>query len=220
MDRKPIVISILNQKGGVGKTTIATNLAHGLTCRAYKVLLVDGDPQGSARDWHVANSAQLVPCVGLDRPTIAEDIKAIWAGYDIVVIDGAPQIARLSASAIKASDVVLIPVQPSPYDIWATDDLVDLVKGSQEVRNGRLEAAFIISRVIKNTKISKEVDEALSSYNLPILESKTSQLVAYATSAARGESVFSASEAITACAEFNCLVSEVISKYIDINISI
>lgn len=217
--KKPIVISILNQKGGVGKTTIATNLAHGLHLKEYDVLLVDGDPQGSARDWHEANNAMLVPCIGLDRETLQTDLRAVWDGYDIIVIDGAPQIARLSAAAIRAADVVLIPVQPSPYDIWATADLIDLVKQRQEMTDGMPEAAFLLSRIIKNSNLSRDVIEALKEYQLPVLDSKTSQYVAYAQSAAKGQSVFSSTETHLACLEFQGLVDEVISKYLDINMS-
>lgn len=209
----PTVISVLNQKGGVGKTTIATNLAHGLILKGFKVLLVDGDPQGSARDWHAANNAELVPCVGLDRETIPSDLKAVSLGYDVIIIDGAPQIARLSAAAIRASDVVLIPVQPSPYDVWATGDLVDLIKERQLVTDGKPQASFIINRMIRNTILSRDVVGVLSEYGFPVLDAKTCQYVAYANSASSGHSVFCSGYAAVAT-EFGLLVEEVISKYL------
>ena len=131
-----VTIAVLNQKGGSGKTTIATNLAHVLKLADSKVLLVDSDPQGSARDWNEANNGQVLPVVGLDRETLPTDLKAISAGYDFVVIDGAPQIAKLSAAAVKAADLILIPVQPSPYDIWAASDLVELIQARQEITDG------------------------------------------------------------------------------------
>ena len=218
-EKKPIVIAVLNQKGGVGKTTIATNLTHGLCLKGYKTLLVDGDPQGSARDWHEANGAMLVPCIGLDRETILTDLKAVSSSYDIIIIDGAPQIAKLSAAAIRAADVVLIPVQPSPYDIWATADLIDLVKQRQEVAEGKPEACFILSRIIKNTNLSKDVIEALKDYDLPVLDAKTSQYVGYANSASKGESVFSSPSTLLACLEFKPIVDEVIERYLNIKIS-
>lgn len=213
---KPLVISVLNKKGGVGKTTFATNLSHGLHLREYRVLLADGDPQGSARDWHAANGAELVPCVGLDRETIATDIKSVSSGYDVIIIDGAPQIDKLSIAAIRASDVVLIPVQPSPYDIWATVDLVKLIEHRQQISEGKPEAAFVISRVIKNTNLSKDVDAALKEYNIPVLKGKTSQYVAYAQSAAKGHSVFSCPDGSMASCEFNLIVEEIISKFLKI----
>jgi len=184
------IIAILNQKGGAGKTTLATNLARALQKAANEsVLLVDSDPQGSARDWNAASGGELVPVIGLDRSTLAKDIQAIKDNQDWIVIDGAPQIAELAVAAIKCADLILIPVQPSPYDIWACEDLVDIIKARQEVTDGTPKAAFIISRSIKNTQLSKEIGEALLGYELPVFKSFTSQRVIYAKSAAVGSSV-------------------------------
>lgn len=185
-----VVISILNQKGGSGKTTIAINIAHSLMLDGYKVLLVDSDPQGSARDWNEENEGGILPVVGLDRETLPKDLKAIGSGYDLIVIDGAPQIAKLATAAVKASDLVLIPCQPSPYDIWAASDLVDIIKARQDVTDGKPQAAFIISRAIKNTKLGNEITDALTSYDIPILENGTTQRVAYPTTASEGKTVF------------------------------
>jgi chromosome partitioning protein len=184
------VIAVLNQKGGCGKTTIAINLAHSFHNAGYKTLLVDSDPQGSARDWNEVNSGQIIKMVGLDRDSLPNDILAVKQGYDIILIDGAPSIAKLSTAAIKTADLVLIPVQPSPWDIWATADLVDLVKARQEITDGKPLAAFIISRAIKNTKFAKEVSEALDQYGLPVLKAKTTQRMIYPTTASEGQTVY------------------------------
>ena len=184
------IIAILNQKGGAGKTTLATNLARALQkANNDSVILVDSDPQGSARDWNAASGGELVPVIGLDRSTLAKDIQAIKDNQEWIVIDGAPQIAELAVAAIKCADLILIPVQPSPYDIWACEDLVDIIKARQEVTDGLPKAAFVISRSIKNTQLSKEIGEALLGYELPVFKSFTSQRVIYAKSAAVGSSV-------------------------------
>ncbi|MBD2254956.1 ParA family partition ATPase [Nostoc parmelioides] len=205
----PTVIAILNQKGGSGKTTIATNLAHALKRDSYTVLLVDSDPQGSARDWNEASGGNIIPVVGLDRETLAKDLQAISQGYDWIIIDGAPQIAKLSAAAVKAADLVLIPVQPSPYDIWACADLVDIIAARREVTNGKPQAAFVISRAIKNTKLSGEISSALSDYGLPVLKAGTTQRVVYPTTAAEGLTVFS-DPGSDAAREINTLKKEVL----------
>ena len=185
------IVAVLNQKGGAGKTTIATNLAHALQMDGHKVLLVDSDPQGSARDWNAASDGAIVKVVGMDRATLAKDIQSVVDNHDFIIIDGAPQIADLAIAAIKCADMVLIPVQPSPYDIWACEDLVEIIKARQEITNGKPKAAFIISRVIKNTQLGKEIREALEGYGLPVFKNFTTQRVVYAKSAATGSTVLS-----------------------------
>ena len=202
------IIAVLNQKGGAGKTTLSTNLARALQQGGDKVLLVDSDPQGSARDWNAAGNGELLPVIGLDRPTLAKDIQAIRDNQDWIIIDGAPQIAELAVAAIKCADLILIPVQPSPYDVWACEDLVDIIKTRQEVTNGKPKAAFIISRVIKNTQLSKEIGEALKGYGLPVFKNFTSQRVIYPKSAATGSTVLDAEGATDAAAEIKAIAKE------------
>ncbi|MBV7439739.1 ParA family partition ATPase [Aeromonas sp. sif2416] len=204
------VISVLNQKGGSGKTTIATHLSRAFQLVGYDVLLIDSDPQGSSRDWAAVRDDQPVLVVGIDRPTIERDIKAV-SHKDVIVIDGAPQAADLAISAIKASDLVLIPVQPSPYDVWAASDLVDLVKQRIEITDGRLKAAFIVSRAIKNTKIGAEIKEALEGYGLPVLGARITQSVAYPSTAATGTTVLDAEPNSNAALEVRELANEVLS---------
>ena len=203
------VIAVLNQKGGSGKTTIATHLARALQLQGSSVLLVDSDKQGSARDWSAVNESNPVTVIGLDRPTLDRDLKNI-SDKDFVVIDGSPQATDLAVSAIKAADFVLIPVQPSPYDIWATSDLVDLVKQRIEMTDNKLKSAFVVSRAIKNTKIGSEVSEVLIEYGLPVLNAKIVQRIAYPNSAAIGKTVFETERKTSdAVAEMNALATEV-----------
>lgn len=205
------VIAVLNQKGGSGKTTIATHLARALQLAGHDVLLVDSDPQGSARDWAAVRDDQPVPVVGIDRPTIDRDLKNV-AKKDFVVIDGAPQAADLAVSAIKAADFILIPVQPSPYDIWATSDLVDLVKQRIEMTDGRLQAAFVVSRAIKGTRIGAEVTDTLEGYELPILTARITQRVSYPTTAASGTTVLDTEPDGDASAEVRAVLEEITQK--------
>lgn len=202
-------IAVLNQKGGAGKTTISTHLARAFQLRGKKVLLVDSDPQGSARDWSAANENQPVVTVGIDRPTIERDLKGLSGQADIAIIDGAPQAHELAVSALKAADLILIPCQPSPYDIWACADLVDLVKARVEITDGKLKAAFVVSRAITGTKIGREVIEALDGYGLPILERHVHQRVIYATSAASGKTALDEDPEGDAAREIRRLADEI-----------
>ncbi len=205
------VVSILNQKGGSGKTTLATSLARFLRLKDLKVLLIDSDPQGSARDWHAASGGTLLNVIGLDRPTLDKDISSIEHSFDWVVIDGAPQLANMSVAAIKCSDIVLIPVQPSPYDIWASQDLVDIIKERQKITNGTPKAGFIISRQINNTILGREVRDALNGYSIPVFKNGTFQRVAYAKTAAVGLTVLDGDENSEASKEIKLIGEELLS---------
>lgn len=207
------VIAVLNQKGGSGKTTIATHLARALQLDGADVLLVDSDPQGSARDWAAVQEDNPVTVVGIDRPTIDRDVKNV-ARVDYVVVDGAPQAADLAVSAIKAANFILIPVQPSPYDIWATADLVDLVKQRIEVTDGQLQAAFVVSRAIKGTRIGGEVTEALTGYELPVMDTRVTQRVIYPGTAAGGTTVLDSDPDGDAAREIRALMAEIKEKLV------
>ncbi len=153
------------------------------------MLLVDADPQGSARDWHEANGGEVLDVVGLDRETLARDLKVVGE-YDWVLIDGAPQIAKLSAVDVKVDDL-LIPVQPSPFDVWACAGLVEMIEARRAVTGDRPLAFFVVSRAIKNTKLGGEVAAALEEYGLPVFKSGTTQRVVYPTTASEGRTVLS-----------------------------
>ncbi len=178
------VIAILNQKGGVGKTTLSINLARAIQLAGCKIVLIDADPQGSSRDWNSANGGSILPVLGLDRKTIEADIKNIQ-GYEYAIIDGAPQLREMAVAAIKAADIVLIPVQPSPLDIWATSDLIELIKERQAIAD-KPKAAFIVSRQIQNTQVGKDVRDVLSQSGLKVFDNGTFQRVAYSDSLATG----------------------------------
>lgn len=165
------IISVLNPKGGSGKTTISVHLARALHRKGEKVLLVDSDLQGSARDWNEAGEGKGgFPVVGLDRPTLDKDVPSLAQDYAWVVIDGAAKLEKMIASAVKASDLVLIPVQPSPLDIWACDSLVDMIQARQQVTDGIPTAAFVVSRAKKGTVLAREITDAIADYGFPILQ--------------------------------------------------
>jgi chromosome partitioning protein len=184
-----MIISLLNQKGGVGKTTLATHLSGQLASEGASVLLIDADPQGSALDWSQRRSqsgyARLFSVVGLARETLHQEAPAMARGVDHVIIDGPPRVAALARSALLASDLVLIPVQPSPYDIWASAEMVALIQEAR-IFKPALQAAFVINRRVGHTVIGREVRQALSEQPLPALDAEVRQRIVFADSVAAG----------------------------------
>jgi chromosome partitioning protein len=119
------VIAVVNQKGGAGKTTISLNLAAALAEHGAKVLLIDADPQHTASDWSaVRKEPPPFVLLGLAQPVLHRDVPQLAADYDFVVIDGPPRNYEVTRSAIAAADLVLIPVQPSGADFWASRETV------------------------------------------------------------------------------------------------
>ena len=205
-----MIISLLNQKGGVGKTTLAVHLSTALALRGRKVLLVDADPQHSSLDWSESRTADpLFPVIGLPTKNLHKEMPAHVRNYDDIVIDGPPRVNELARAAIMAADVVLIPVQPSPYDIWAAKEIVDMLNEAR-VYKEKQKSAFVINRKIVNTAIGRDVAEALAEYQLAVLSSAISQRVAFAESAAQGSTVLELDPTGIASQEINRLTDEVL----------
>ncbi|MDE3188299.1 MAG: AAA family ATPase [Acidobacteriota bacterium] len=206
-------IAILNQKGGVGKTTLAVNLAASLSRAGSRVLLIDADPQGSALDWAAARQSEpLFPVAGLPKPTLHRDLGQLGQGYDYIIIDGPPRVADLARSAIMAADLVLIPVQPSPYDVWAADEVVKLLDEARIFKPG-LQAAFVVNRKIVNTALGRDVRDALATYSPPALGAAICQRIMFAESAAQGLAVYEVEPDGPAASEIEALREEIMQNY-------
>jgi chromosome partitioning protein len=205
-----MIITFQNQKGGVGKTTLSIHVAHALGLQGGKVLLVDVDPQGSARDWAAARQgAPLFPVVGLDRPVVHKAIPAMAEDYTHVVIDGPPRVSDLARSSMMAADLVVIPITPSPYDVWAAQEIVTLVHEASTFKE-MLKSVFAVNRKIVNTAIGRDVIEALAGYpDIPTLKAQVCQRVAFAESAATGSTVLEADPKGAAAKEIQTLTTEI-----------
>lgn len=184
------VIALLNQKGGAGKTTLATHLAGELALQGQAVTLLDADPQGSALDWAhrrlQSGGERLYGVFGLARDSLHREVPAIARQMDCVIIDGPPRVAALARSALLAADLVLIPVQPSAYDVWATQEMVALIAEARVFRP-QLRAAFVINRRVVGTVIGREARSALADQPFPTLRADIAQRIAFADCVAAGK---------------------------------
>jgi chromosome partitioning protein len=146
------------------------------------------------------------------KPTLHRDLPAIAKDYEFVLIDGAPAVNDLGRAAVLASDLILIPVQPSPYDVWASAETVQLIREAREF-SSKIRAAFLINRVIANTAIARDLGRALTQFpDVPVLPAALGQRVIYAESAARGLSVIEAAPASEAAREIGYLARQLLGE--------
>lgn len=186
------IISLLNEKGGTGKSTVATNLATILHRQGKRVVLLDCDPQGTARDWRDASpeGADLPPVLGVDRPQmLSSSLQGINA--DIAIIDSPAKAEAMSAAIVRLSHVALLVIQPSGADLWASGAAVKLIQTKRDI-GGEIDAAFLVNRTSGATKLTKLVKEGeWNTYEgIEKLESTIGNRAVFANAMTEGLSVF------------------------------
>jgi chromosome partitioning protein len=206
-----MIVGLINQKGGVGKTTLATHLAGEWGTQGQRVVVIDADPQGSAVDWGrtraKAGFPKLFDVISLTREAVHPEYVA---ANDHVVIDGPSRNTALARSTILASDIVLIPVQPSSYDVWASAAIVSLITEARLFKPG-LQAAFVVNRCIVGTLIGRDVQNALTGA-VAALRTVISQRVVFAESVATGQLVREIERNGPAAQSISALAAEVMSR--------
>ena len=205
------IICLANQKGGVGKTILAINIVGALTEKKSKVILIDADPQKSAIDWSAAREGEPdFVVVGMPKENLHKEIPKMAVDADFIVIDGPPRVTALARSVIMASDVVLIPVQPSPYDVWGAEEIVNLIKEASTFKE-KLKCAFVINRKITNTAIGRDVTDTLAQFSIPVLKTHITQRIIFAESAATGQTVLDVDPNSSSSNEIKQLLKEILS---------
>ena len=189
-------IAVLNQKGGVGKTTLATNLAAAAHLSRKRTLLIDLDRQGSALDWYNArgdgSALAGLSTVKVDRTLSLPKLQEIARGFEVVILDGPPRLDELTRCAAVAADLVVIPVRPGAFDLWAIEATTATLDDADTIRTTIRRAAvlrmFVVNAASTNTVIARDTPAALAGFG-EMVPTVVHQRIAFADAATRGESV-------------------------------
>ena len=184
------VIAVINQKGGSGKTTLALNLAAGLGRRA-RTAVADADPQRSISQWIAMgeNESALPISTEIGANPDAE-IARLKQNNRYVVVDCPPSVQGAVIEAVLSSaDLVLIPVLPSPLDLWASVEMAVLVKQAQQ-KDRALQAYLVLNQVETRNSLSSSMQQAVAELDVPLLQAYLERRAAYRSAAVEGKSVY------------------------------
>jgi chromosome partitioning protein len=192
-----VIITVTNQKGGVGKTTIALNLALAFHAEGARALLVDADPQGSAMTFREVRGENKdlsnFSTIANTSKTIDRDILPIAENFDYVVIDSGGRDSKVFRASIMCAAVVLVPIVPGTLELWGSDKTFDILDEAS-VFNKNLKVLAMLNQVIQGTKIEKEIllveNELEKNHNLKFLKKSLCDRVAFRYSIAQGKAIF------------------------------
>lgn len=204
------IIAVVGNKGGAGKTTLSVNLAAGISQNS-NIAIIDADPQGSSLQWRAIAGDNVNFPVYAPTFSLKQQAESYDKSNDYVLIDCPPSVkAQQTLSALEFADIALVPVQPSPIDLWATVHIEKAITEAREV-NPDLSALLVINQLEPRTTLSKLVRDVLDEIALPVAKTAIRRRAIYRNSALEGKSVFGIGKrGADAAEELNSLLEEVV----------
>lgn len=206
------VIAVVNQKGGAGKTTLSMLLAGAIAEKGAKVLVADADPQNTASHWATAGEGfpATVEDLSGEEGKLHKHLRKRLDDYDYIVIDSPPAAsAPVTLSALRLAQLALVPVIPSPLDLWASMRIREAIQAAGQ-KNPFLQARIVVNQAQMNTILARDVLELLPEFGIPTLAAQLKQRTAYRQCAALGTTVAAlGSRAAIASLEVDALRREV-----------
>ena len=204
------IITVAQQKGGSGKTTLAVNLAIGMRSRGLSVALIDTDPQGSLGRWFMERMNRLGEDDGLEFSTSSAwgasyESEKLKKRFDVVIIDTPPKIDADLRPALRVADLVMVPVASSQVDLWATEGVLDLALRE------KAPVLIVLNRARANTRLAIEVAKGAQDLGATLTKTQIGNRVAYAETLGHGMSVIERRDATVARAEILRLIDEVLA---------
>jgi chromosome partitioning protein len=215
-----MIIAVINQKGGVGKTTLAVHLACWLKDQGKRVVFVDNDPQGSASRWLSLCDPQMKVVPTHDAETLVQSLQGLKTEFDAVVCDGAPRLNDQTRVLMYLADRLVVPVLPSTVDLWATFQTKQAIEQVQQARSTDglppVVARLVMNKARSVGTLSALVEQCIRSLDLPATKTVLSLRDAYGLSSTYGTTVHRMNHkknkgAAQAAAELTELFLEIIS---------
>jgi chromosome partitioning protein len=205
------VVTVAQQKGGAGKTTLVAQLGAALAGDGRQVAVVDIDPQASLTGWvrlreHRASGAPALRFSMVGGWRLGVEIDRLKRETDLVLVDSPPHAETDARVAVRAADIVLVPVQPSPLDIWASAATLELAKKEKR------RALIVLNRVPPRGHTVDDALAALADLGAEALVARLGNRQAYITSMSRGLGVVESEPRSTAAAEVRDLALEVLQR--------